>query len=89
MFTYLACLGVGAALGLGVRGPRVRRAQRLLLPASVLLLLFFMGVGIGKTPDLVHKLGSFGAAALWVAVGSLGGSLLAVVALFRVLGARP
>lgn len=89
MFTYLACLGAGAALGLAVRGPGVRRAQRALLPAAVLLLLFFMGVGIGKDPDLVHKIGSFGASALWVAVGSVGGSLVAVVVLFRALGARP
>jgi len=86
---YLLFLLGGAVLGLTVRGEGVRRAQRVVMPASILVLLFFMGVGIGKDPDLGRKIASFGVNALCISGLSVAFSVLFVYALVRLLGPRP
>jgi len=90
VLAYLACLAAGIALGvvLGAR-PLLRRLQQRFLPAAILGLLFFMGVGIGRDPDLPAKIGRFGWNALVVAVLAVAGSVAAVWGLDRLARRRP
>ncbi len=89
MLAYLGCLllGIGLALAVGER-PVVRRAQARLLPATILVLLFFMGVGIGRDPELPRKIARFGWNAGAVALLAVAGSVAAVAGLLWVLGRR-
>ncbi len=89
MLTYVACLlaGVGLAVVLG-ENPRFRNIQERLFPLTVLVLLFFMGVGIGRDPELGSKIARFGWNAAAVAVLSVAGSVLAVAALMGVFRRR-
>lgn len=89
MLKYLLFLLGGAALAFALRGEGVRRAQRVVMPGSILVLLFFMGVGIGKDPELGQKIASFGVNALCISGLSVAGSVLFVYALLRLLGPRP
>lgn len=50
----------------------------MVLSASILLLLFSMGVSIGKTADIGEKLVRFGYSALTIALLSIIGSVLAI-----------
>ncbi len=87
MLTYLGCLllGIGLALAVGERR-EVRWAQARLLPATILVLLFFMGVGIGRDPDLPSKIARFGWNAGAVALLAVAGSIGAVAALLWAVG---
>ncbi|GAB4247469.1 MULTISPECIES: LysO family transporter [Deferrisoma] len=90
MLAYLACLAAGIALGitLGAR-PLLRRMQQRFLPATILGLLFFMGVGIGRDPDLPAKIARFGWDGGAVALLAVGGSVAAVWGLDRLFRRRP
>jgi hypothetical protein len=89
MWGYLLFLLAGITLGVLLRDePRGGAVSARLLPASVLLLLFFMGVGIGKDPLIGEKIGRFGVEALTVALLTVGGSIAAVWALLRLAGGR-
>ena len=89
MLAYLGCLilGIGLALAVGER-PGVRWVQARLLPATILVLLFFMGVGIGRDPDLPVKIVRFGWNAGAVALLAVAGSIGAVAALMWAAGRR-
>lgn len=85
MIHYLSFLLGGAALGCFRGRGSFRRFQRHALPASVLVLLFFMGVGIGKDPDLGSKILGFGWKALAISSFSVFFSVLCVGLLTRAL----
>ncbi len=81
MIPYLLLLLAGVALGFFWGQGAFGRLQRPVLPASVLVLLFFMGVGIGKVPDLASKIVGFGWNALAIASFSVFFSVLCVLLL--------
>jgi len=85
VLAYVACLlaGVGLALLWG-ESRRLRNVQERFFPLTVLVLLFFMGVGIGRDPELGSKIARFGWNAAAVSVFSVAGSVLAVAALLGV-----
>ncbi len=89
MLAYLGCLlaGMGLAVVFG-ESPRFRRVQERVFPLTVLVLLFFMGVGIGRDPELGSKIARFGWNAAAVSVLTVAGSVLAVAALLGLFRRR-
>jgi len=67
MWIYLVFLLLGGFLGLLLKNVNIGKVSKILMNLSILVLLFFMGVGIGKDPLLSHKILNFGLYAFIIA----------------------
>ena len=88
MFEYLAFLIAGAFIGL--KGPRsgYSLVDKAFVPLSIIILLFFMGVGIGKDPELSGKITGFGINAVVITLFAIAGSVLASAGLLALFGKK-
>lgn len=50
---------------------------------SIFLLLFFMGLSIGRNPDIINNLPVLGFTALMISVGGIAGSLLLALIVWK------
>lgn len=81
----LAVMFVGILLGFLLRGTRLPAlASRLVMPA-IIILLFFMGLGIGANHRLMDNLPTLGLRGLLLTLAALAGSLTVVCLLRRFL----
>lgn len=85
MFEYLVFLIAGAFIGIFFDNNYLVKVKKYLLPTSILFLLFFMGVGIGKDPMLSSKITTFGINAVIISVSSIFFSCVFVFLFVRVL----
>ncbi|MGA1846934.1 LysO family transporter [Deferribacter abyssi] len=85
MFKYLFFLIIGIITGYMVKERNIIKIQKYLLPFSVLVLLFFMGVGIGKDPNLKQKIVMFGYSSLIISLLAVFFSIVVVGIMMRVL----
>ena len=84
MLIILGCFLGGLGLGFALR----HRQQRLkpvakLTDAAICFLLFVLGAKLGTNAEIMENLGQLGWEALWLTLGAVGGSLLAVRPLER------
>jgi uncharacterized membrane protein YbjE (DUF340 family) len=85
MLNYLICLILGLISGYYIKNDFIFKLKKIMMPTSVLILLFFMGVGIGKDDHLSEKILSFGINAFVISVFSIIFSILFVYLFVRVL----
>ena len=81
----LSLLFAGMILGL-IFKDKLRKYEKLLnslLMLSIYLLLFFMGVSIGKNQELMKNLGNIGLKALLISTGAIIGSIIFAYLLFK------
>ena len=84
MIKLLICLILGFVAGYFTKGYRFIKFKNILMPVSILVLLFFMGVGIGKDPNLSQKIVSFGINAVIIAICSILFSMFFVFIFMRI-----
>ncbi|KAA0259330.1 DUF340 domain-containing protein [Deferribacter autotrophicus] len=84
MLKYLVFLIIGIITGYIVKKEDVVKFQKYLLSFSVLVLLFFMGVGIGKDPGLKQKIVMFGYSSLIISLLTVFFSILVVGIMMKV-----
>lgn len=84
MINYIIFLCVGILIGIFF--PKLNGAKKIkgvLMSMSVLCLLFFMGVGIGKDPELNSKIANFGLNAIVISLFSILFSVIVVYIIVR------
>jgi len=84
MVNYIIFLCVGILFGIFI--PEINRSKKVknaLMSISVLCLLFFMGVGIGKDPNLKSKIANFGFNAFIISSFSILFSIIVVFIMVR------
>lgn len=85
MINYIIFLCVGIIIGIFFPELNsVKTIKGALMSMSVLCLLFFMGVGIGKDPELNLKIANFGLNALVISLFSILFSIIVVYVILRV-----
>ncbi|MEF3254784.1 MAG: lysine exporter LysO family protein [Deferribacterales bacterium] len=88
MWIYLFFLIIGGLLGYFLREKPVDKISKILLNISVLILLFFMGVGIGKDPDLNNKIINFGIKSITITFFTVSMSILSVFFIVKIFGRK-
>lgn len=88
MFKYLVLLCLGVVVGSFYRTFHHNRLKSAGMSFTVLILLFFMGVGIGKDPELGSKILTFGAYGLVISFMSVVFSVVAVFLIMKISRSR-
>lgn len=88
MFKYLVLLCFGVVVGSFYKDFRHNGLKSGGMSFTVLILLFFMGVGIGKDPELGSKILTFGAYGLVISFMSVVFSVLAVFLIMKISGSK-
>ncbi|MGC8768935.1 LysO family transporter [Calditerrivibrio sp.] len=86
MAKYLFFLLIGSALGFATKQIDIKGANKWILNFSVIILLFFMGIGIGKDPDLKIKILNFGFIAFIISSLAVFFSITFVYAIVKLFG---
>ena len=76
MYTALGIMLCGMLVGRLARGRLRAEALRRWIFLAIMLLLFLLGVAVGGNEQLVRDLPRLGGAALTLALGALGGTLI-------------
>ena len=76
MYTALGIMLCGMLAGRLLRGRLREEALRRWIFLAIMLLLFLLGVAVGGNERLVRELPHLGGAALTLALGALGGTLV-------------
>lgn len=85
MLKYIFFLIMGVLLGFFSPDKKwIKKTRLALLPFSILCLLFFMGIEIGKDPHLKYKILNFGFFASVIAISSIIFSVLAVFIIIKI-----
>lgn len=85
MFRIIAIMFVGAVLGFLLRRTPVVGWLSRLTMATIVLLLFLMGIEIGGNEQIVKNLSSLGVEAVMIAVAATLGSITAARVIYKVL----
>lgn len=88
MLKYLIFLLIGGFLGFLTRNIDIKGVNRYVMLVSILLLLFFMGVGIGKDPQLKTKIINFGVTAFTISFFTVAGSIASVYLIVKLFGKK-
>ncbi len=83
MFSILAVMFLGIAMGYLVRRWRAVRYISATTMLTILLLLFFMGKEVGANRMLMQNLFSLGGDALLIALAGVAGSVLAAACIYK------
>ncbi|MCE1198870.1 MAG: lysine exporter LysO family protein [Marinilabiliales bacterium] len=90
MTPILLSLLAGILLGLLLlRKPLVLKFSNRLFSLSVYMLLFLLGVSVGRNKEVMSNLGKIGYEALVIAVASIAGSVLLSTLLYHRLFRKP
>lgn len=85
MLKYIIMLVLGIAVGTIYKSFNHNKLKSVGMSATVLVLLFFMGVGIGKDPELKNKILTFGAYGFTISFMTVIFSVLAVFIIIRLM----
>lgn len=88
MLKYLIFLLIGGFLGFLTRNIDIKGVNRYIMLVSILLLLFFMGVGIGKDPQLKTKIINFGITSFTISFFTVAGSIASVYLIVKLFGKK-
>lgn len=87
MFTVITLMVAGILAGWLLRGRRIQVIRRAVTPL-IWLLLFLLGVEVGGNEHIIRSLHTLGLEALFIAVGTTLGSVLAAWGLWKVVSGR-
>jgi len=86
MLNYVIALAGGIILGFFLPAGFMQRSKTLLFNISLLALLFFMGVNLGRDPELLTKLSQFGIISIIMSITVIFFSILTIWLLIRLTG---
>lgn len=88
MLSYVIALVVGVAVGIFMPSGFMSKPKSVLFTIALLGLLFFMGVNLGRDPDLLSKLSKFGIVSGIMSVTVVVFSLIAVYVMIKIFGKK-
>ena len=88
MLSYVLALAVGIIAGLALPSGFMGKPKSVIFTAALLGLLFFMGVNLGRDPELLSKLSRFGIISSFMSITVVVFSLIAVIALMKLFGEK-
>lgn len=88
MWIYLLFLLSGVMFGFFLRNRQIGGATKYFMNSSIIILLFFMGIGIGKDKDLHNKIVNFGVASFTIAIMSVLMSIFMVYIIIKLFGKK-
>lgn len=86
MLNYVIALGLGVLVGFFLPAGFMQKSKNILFNIALLTLLYFMGVNLGKDPELLNKLSDFGIISATMGVSVVFFSVLTVFLLIKLLG---
>lgn len=86
MLSYIIALAAGVTAGFFLPGGFMAKPKSAVFNIALLGLLFFMGVNLGRDPELLSKLSKFGIISALMSFSVVIFSLLAVMLLMRLTG---
>ena len=88
MLSYVLALAAGAAAGFFLPGGFMGKTKSVVFNFALIGLLFFMGVNLGRDPELLSKISKFGFISALMSLSVVFFSVVAVVVLIRLFGGR-
>jgi len=88
MLNYVLALGAGVLAGFFLPSGFMSKPKSLIFNIALLGLLFFMGVNLGRDPELLSKLSKFGIISGIMSISVIIFSLLAVIILIKIFGEK-
>lgn len=88
MLNYVLALFAGVIAGFFLPGGFMSRPKSVTFNTALLGLLFFMGVNLGRDPELLSKLSKFGLISGLMSVSVVVFSIIAVMALIKLFGEK-
>jgi len=88
MLNYVLALGVGIFAGFFLPSGFMSKPKSLIFNVSLLGLLFFMGVNLGRDADLLSKISSFGVISILMSISVIIFSIIAVLILIKIFGEK-
>jgi len=88
MLNYVLALFIGACAGFFLPGGFMGRSKNIVFNISLLGLLFFMGVNLGRDPELLSKISDFGIISALMAVSVVIFSIISVIILIKIFGEK-
>ncbi|MBN2364492.1 LysO family transporter [candidate division WOR-3 bacterium] len=86
MLNILAMMAIGIAAGFLIRKKqKTVKFFDLASGASVYVLLFLLGISVGKNETIVSNLGSIGIRAISLAIGAVSGSVISSFLIFKII----
>ena len=79
MLSYIIALAAGLLAGIILPSGFMLKTKNILFNAALIALLFFMGVSLGRDPELPHKLANFGYVSLVMSVSVVVFSIISVL----------
>ncbi|MCA1928143.1 MAG: LysO family transporter [Calditerrivibrio sp.] len=88
MWIYLIFLLFGATLGFFLQNRQIGSFSKYFMNFSIIVLLFFMGIGIGKDQDLHSKIVNFGVISFTITIMSVLMSIVMVYIIIKIFGEK-
>lgn len=88
MLNYVLALAAGVAIGFLLPSGFMGKIKSIVFNISLLGLLFFMGVNLGRDPELLTKLSDFGITSIIMSVTVIVFSIIAVIILMKLFGEK-
>jgi uncharacterized membrane protein YbjE (DUF340 family) len=88
MLKLVIALAAGIAAGIFLPGGFMHRPKSMIFNTALLGLLFFMGVNLGRDPELLSKLSDFGIISGLMSVSVVFFSLVSVFILIKLFGEK-
>lgn len=88
MWVYLLFLLSGVMVGFFLRNRQIGDVSKYFMNASIIILLFFMGIGIGKDKDLYGKIVNFGVTSFTITIMSVLMSIVMVYIIIKLFGKK-
>ena len=88
MLKLVLALFAGAAAGFFLPGGFMSKPKSYIFTTAILCLLFFMGVNLGRDPEFLPKLSSFGLISIFMSITVVVFSILAVMLLMKIFGGK-
>jgi len=88
MLNYVLALGAGVFAGFFLPSGFMNKPKSLIFNISLLGLLFFMGVNLGRDADLLSKISKFGLISGLMSLSVIVFSLVAVIILIKIFGEK-
>lgn len=86
MLTVVGIMTAGIVLGFMIRKyPAIIRISDTLTTWAIFLLLFLLGLAIGRNDEIMRNLHSLGLQALLITIGGVAGSVLLAFVLYKTL----
>jgi len=86
MLNLVLALALGIVAGFFMPSGFMSKPKSIIFNIALLGLLFFMGVNLGRDPELLSKLSSFGVISIFMSISVVVFSVVSVIILLKLFG---